>query len=79
MEEADKELAYSLFLANWEKFRDSDSLTKLVELATKTGRTTDAFKYARIAQYLGEDSDPFRLIAAVDYENGGAFVESVLA
>ena len=79
VEDLDKELAYSLYLANWEKFRDEDSLTKLVELATKTGRTTDAFKYARIAQYLGEDSNPFHLIAAVDYRSGGAFVESVLA
>lgn len=79
VEGTDTELAYSLYLANWEKFRDSDSLAKLVELASKTGRTTDAFKYARISQYLGEDSNPFHLIASVDYENGGSFVESVLA
>lgn len=79
VEETDAELAYSLYLANWERFRDSYSLAKLVELASKTGRTTDAFKYARIAQYLGEDSNPFHLIATVDYRNGGSFVESVLA
>lgn len=79
VEETDKELAYSLYLANWEKFRDEDSLGKIVDLALATGRTTDAFKYARIAQYLGEDFNPFSLISAVDYARGGAFVESVLA
>lgn len=79
VEETDKELAYSLYVANWEKFRDEDSLGKIVDLALATGRTTDAFKYARIAQYLGEDFNPFSLISAVDYARGGAFVESVLA
>lgn len=79
IEETDKELAYGLYVANWEKFRDTDSLSKIVQLAIATGRASEAFRYARIAQYLGEDSNPFPLIAAVDYKTGGAFVESVLA
>lgn len=79
IEESDCELAYRLHLANWEGFRDTDSLSRVVDLAIKTGRRADAFKYARIAQYVGGDANPFRLIAAVDYDTGGAFVESVLA
>lgn len=79
IEESDVELAYRLHSANWETFRDADSLGRMVDLAIRTGRRADAFKYARIAQYVGGDSNPFRLIAAVDYDTGSAFVESVLA
>lgn len=79
LEESDSKLAYSLHLANWEKFRDSFSLSRLIVLAFRMGNKPDAFRFARISRFMGENLDPFLLISEVDFRSGGALVESVLA
>jgi hypothetical protein len=79
LEDAFPELAYEIHLKNWENLRDSGSLGHLVELAIRIGKSSEGFRYARIARFLGEGINPFLLVGGASFEGGAVFVESVLS
>ncbi len=79
LEEFEPELSYGVHLRNWNEFRDSHSLLRLIPLALRLGKRADSMKYARIARYLGEPVDPYVLLSHSPLKGSETLVEAVLS
>lgn len=79
LEAVDPELSYGVHSRNWQEFRDSHSLLRLIPLALRLGRRADSMKYARIARYLGENVDPYVLLSHSPLKGSETLVEAVLS
>lgn len=79
LEEFDLELSHGVHVRNWEAFRDSHSLLRLIPLSLRLRKREDAMKYARIARYLGEDIDPYVLLSHSSLKGSETLIEAVLS